>query len=131
MNVKFQIHASLAQLDVLCRAVEALQGSLLCTDRQMFEITLALEELTANVIHHGAGKTIEVELNKDWDELVIIVTDDGAPFDPTTISAVDTHQPLEKRSPGGLGIHLVRRYTDSINYRRDNEKNIITLRKTI
>ena len=131
MNVKFQITASFAQLNVLCKAVEALQGALMCTDRQMFEILLVLEEIAANVIHHGGGETIDVELNKEWEELVIVITDDGVSFDPTKVTAADTSQPLEKRSPGGLGIHLVRQYTDSIAYRRENEKNIITLRKTI
>lgn len=131
MNVKFQITASFAQLDGLCRAVESLKGMLMCTDRQMFEIILALEEVTANVIRHGGGKTIEVELDKEWDELVMVFTDDGAPFDPTKVAVADTRQPLEKRCPGGLGIHLVRRYTDSIEYRREDQKNIITLRKTL
>jgi anti-sigma regulatory factor (Ser/Thr protein kinase) len=131
MNVKFQIAASFAQLEGLCRAVEGLQGSLMCTDRQMFEIILTLEEVTANVIRHSGGKTIEVELDKQWDELVMVFTDDGAPFDPTTVAVADTRQPLELRVPGGLGIHLVRQYTDSIDYRRENQKNIVTLRKTI
>lgn len=131
MNVKFQLKASLDQLDLLCRSLEGLQGSLMCTDRQMFEIILVIEELAANMIHHGRASTMEVELAKDWDVLVITMRDDGAPFDPTAVPAVDIHQPLEQRSPGGLGIHLVLHYTDSIDYSRENKKNIVILKKTI
>lgn len=103
----------------------------MCTDRQIFEITVVLEELGANVIKHGGGSYIAVNLEKEWEELVITLTDDGCPFDPTAIPVVDIHQKLEKRSAGGLGIHLVHHYTDSFTYRRENEKNIITLKKII
>lgn len=131
MNVKFQLNVSHDQLETLCKAVESLQGELMCTDRQMFEIILVVEELAANVIKHSGGKQMEVELNKEWEELVITITDDGVPFDPTAAPIVDIHQPLEKRSPGGLGIYLVHHYTDSFEYSRDNGKNIVTLKKVI
>ncbi len=131
MNAKFQLKASLDQLDLLCKAVENLQSSLMCTDRQMFEIILVLEELAANMIHHGGASTLEVELSKEWETLVIFMRDDGIPFDPTLAVPVNIHQPLEKRSTGGLGIHLVQHYTDSFEYRRENNTNIVTLKKVI
>lgn len=131
MNVKLQIQGGLEQLDSLSRAVERLQGQLMCTDRQMFEIVLVLEELVANAIRHGGGSTIEVLLTKDWDELVITISDDGLPFDPTGQAAVDTSLPLDERQAGGLGIHLVNHYTDSMVYRREQDKNIVTLKKRI
>jgi len=116
---------------LLCKAVESLQGQLMATDRQMFEINLVLEELCANVITHGNGRQIEIGLAKDWDELVITLTDDGAPFDPTSAPEVDIHQPLDGRPVGGLGIHLVHHYTDSFEYRRENDRNIVTLKKCL
>lgn len=131
MKVKFQIEATLAQLNTLCRAVESLQAQLMCTDRQMLEIVLVLEELVANAIRHGGGSTIWVELDKEWEELVITITDDGRPFDPTRVPTADTQQPLERRRPGGLGIHLVHHYTDSFSYSRTGDSNIITLKKII
>ena len=131
VKVTFEIAAAIEQLDTLCRAVENLQPQLLCTDRQMFEIVLVLEELVANVIRHGGGSRVGVTLDKEWDELVITVEDDGKEFDPTGVAAADTSLPLEKRCAGGLGIHLVHHYTDSFSYQRQGATNIITLKKKL
>ena len=131
MKVSFQLNDSLEQVVTLCRAVESLQDSLMCTDKQMFEIILVLEELIVNAMKHGGGSFVEVRLDKEWEELVITIIDDGKPFDPTTAPDVDIQQPLEKRNAGGLGIHLVHHYTDSFIYRRENDTNIVTFTKSI
>lgn len=131
MKAKLEIKGTIDQLDSLCRAVEALQGPLHCNDKQMFQIVLVLEELVANAIKHGGCERIEVELEKEWDELVITMKDDGAPFDPTTVPSVDTSIPLNKRCQGGLGVHFVNHYTDCFSYRREGDVNIVVLKKTI
>ncbi|MFC2047137.1 ATP-binding protein [Chloroflexota bacterium] len=41
----------------------------------------------------------------------------------------DVEAPLEKRKVGGLGIYLVRILMDEVNYRRDQDRNILTLIK--
>lgn len=132
MNFIFHLtEASLDQLDTLSNAVENLQEQLQCSDKQMFEILLVLEELCANVMTHGKGKNLEVSINKDWDVLTITLVDDGVPFDMTKQPRPDTCQALAKRAAGGLGCHLVHCYTDSIEYKRQNEKNVLVIRKTI
>lgn len=131
MKITYQLKASIDRLCSLCKAVEALQDMMFCSDRQMFEIALMLEELCANVINHSGATIMEVNLQKEWDELVITVTDDGDPFDPTKLPEVDIHQPLEDRSPGGLGVHLVHHYSDSFEYIRKDNKNIVTIKKVI
>lgn len=131
MKLKLEIKATIDQLDTLCSALESLQKSLMCTDRQMFEIVLILEELVANVIRHGRGSVVEIELEKEWDELEIIMRDDGQPFDPTRVAAVNTTAPLQDRCAGGLGLHLVRHYADSFTYRREDGKNVVMVKKKI
>ena len=49
----------------------------------------------------------------------------------TTKEEIDINQPLEERAIGGLGIHLIRRYMDSISYERRDDRNILTLMKNI
>lgn len=132
MNVTFQLtDATLDQLDTLSNAIENLQESIQCSDKQMFEILLVIEELCANVVRHGKGKNIEISLVKDWDQLIITMVDDGAPFDITKQPLPDTCEALAQRVPGGLGLHLVHCYTDSIEYQRRDKKNVTVVRKTI
>jgi serine/threonine-protein kinase RsbW len=59
------------------------------------------------------------------------VEDDGREFNPLTLSAVDTTAALEQRKIGGLGVHLVRRLVDSVEYRREGGRNILTMTRRV
>jgi len=61
----------------------------------------------------------------------IEVEDDGREFNPLNLPPVDTSTPLERRSIGGLGIHMVRQMMDSVEYRRTNGRNILTMTRRV
>ena len=96
---------------------------------------LVLDELVANIINHGYDDTAEhqihVTLAVDGSELTIRVEDDARPFDPLQVPPPDLDLPLEERPVGGLGIHLVRSVMDTVEYQRNGDRNILTMRKTI
>jgi serine/threonine-protein kinase RsbW len=56
------------------------------------------------------------------------VEDDGKPFNPLDAPEPDTNQLLEERPIGGLGIHLVRKNVDELEYRRQKDKNILIMK---
>lgn len=99
------------------------------------QVNLSIEEAVVNVMNYaypsGMQGNIEVVSEADTEQLRFIITDKGKPFDPTTRDEIDTTLSTDERAIGGLGIHLMRRYMDSINYERIGEKNILTLRKKI
>src|SRR5262249_37657915 len=88
----------------------------------LFAIKLALDEVVTNVIsygHEAAGEhEIVVRIAREADELAVEVQDDGRPFDPLAVAAPDVDKPLAERPLGGLGIHLTRKMTDRLEYRR-------------
>lgn len=134
MNTQFHLKTSLNELDKLCAGIGALKSQLCCSDKKILELGLIVEELCANVIMHGGkqgASEIEVKLEKDEGDLILTVSDDGPPFDPTKSPVVDIQKPLSDRCPGGLGIHLIQHYTDSLEYRRENDKNIVSIRKRL
>ena len=98
-------------------------------------LNVALDELLANALSHGgAGRepcsvTVEVEL--DQERVTVIVTDDGAPFDPFGRDAPDTTLSVEERSIGGLGIHLVGQLMDQVSYQRREGHNVVVLVKQL
>ena len=98
-------------------------------------IRLAVEEAVVNVICYAYPEEQEGDISivaqANSQRLKFIITDSGIPFDPTEASQVDITLPAEERRIGGLGIHLVRKLMDSINYERENGKNILTLVKKI
>jgi len=103
--------------------------------RVVFALNLTLEEVLVNVIAHGlageGGRTIAVSLSLEEGQVRAEVRDDAPPFDPLSAAEADTTAPLEQRSVGGLGLHLVRRMTDSVEYRRDGDHNVLTLIKKL
>ncbi len=59
-----------------------------------------------------------------WYEIV----DSGIPFDVLSVPPPDLDAPVMERPTGGLGIHLIKRLTDSAAYRREGGRNILELR---
>ncbi|MCF0211384.1 MAG: ATP-binding protein [Bacteroidales bacterium] len=100
------------------------------------EVQLALEEVIVNVMNYAypneqGQHSIEVRYERNDNMLEFEVSDDGIAFDPTAYTAVDIDAPLEDRQVGGLGIHIARNMMDSMAYRREQNRNILTLRKSV
>jgi len=96
---------------------------------------VALEEVFANVVMHGyndrATHEILVRVAVENGEVVLMVEDDGIAFNPLEAPPADTSLPVEKRSVGGLGIHLVRSLMSEVEYARQNGRNRLEMRKQI
>jgi len=101
------------------------------TDDATFKLTLALDELVANVVRHGFDDDrehrIEVKVTVDDRTVTASVEDDGVEFDPREAPVPDLDLPIEMRKPGGLGMHLVKATMDSVEYRRQDGRNILTV----
>lgn len=99
------------------------------------KMNLAIEEAVVNVMEYayprGTHGDITVEAQANDVRLKITIIDSGTHFDPTAQADVDTTLSAEDRPIGGLGIHIVRQYMDSINYERISGHNVLTLRKRL
>jgi serine/threonine-protein kinase RsbW len=63
--------------------------------------------------------------------LQLMLEDDGHPFNPLDHPEPDVHLPAEDRIPGGLGIHLVRKLADRMDYRRCAGRNRVIVQVRI
>ena len=99
------------------------------------QLRLAVEEAVVNVIDYaypaGTEGDITIKCMSDGKTLRFQIIDSGVAFDPTAKEKADTTLSAEDRQIGGLGILLVRELMDSINYERENGKNILTLIKNL
>jgi anti-sigma regulatory factor (Ser/Thr protein kinase) len=98
-------------------------------------VDLAVEELFTNMVKYGVGSTapVRVELDAIAGGVELrLIDDDVEPFDITRSPDVDIHAPIEEREPGGLGLHLIRRMADSIDYEyvKERRQSRLTLRFT-
>jgi serine/threonine-protein kinase RsbW len=101
--------------------------------RALHEAQLALEEHLTNIISYGYDDKLEhqikVRVQLNASELRVEVEDDGHPFNPLEQPAPDVSIPIEERPVGGLGIHMMRKSLDGIEYRRTEGKNILDMIK--
>ena len=98
-------------------------------------LNLALEEAVVNVMEYaypeGQKGDVEIEVTADQEWMTFVIMDTGIAFDPTMKEDADTTLSAEERPIGGLGIFLVRQLMDVIDYKRQDNKNVLTLRKKL
>jgi anti-anti-sigma factor len=98
-------------------------------------VDLALEELFTNMVKYS--KTTESEVRVDMSRVpggveVTLTDHDVDYFDVTRSGDVDVSLPIEQRAPGGLGLHLIRKMVDFIEYQylEESRASRITFRAT-
>lgn len=99
----------------------------------VMSVNLAIEEAVTNIIRHAypAGTSGEITLRVHIESglLVFQIIDDGISFDPTATENTDVVLPLEQRLTKGLGLLLIRRTMDEVDYHTVDGKNVLTLVK--
>jgi serine/threonine-protein kinase RsbW len=98
-----------------------------------YHVELVFEEITANIIAHGApdGHELEVcvSLEAAGATFVLSFEDNGIPFDPRTRLDPPPQKSLDEARIGGYGLMLVRRAATSIDYLRTADgRNRLTVR---
>ena len=99
-----------------------------------FALKLAIEEVFTNFVKYNPDSpqlvTIELE-ETDGDVVVTLIDPDTNPFDITEYDLADTTSALEDRTPGGLGIYLVRKMVDDVQFEHADRQSTIILIKTV
>ncbi len=127
------LESRLEELQRLEAAVEDLGEREQWPANLLYQVKLVLEEVIVNIINYGyeGGKhKIDVHLISKPDTLTIKIADDGRAFDPLSQAPTpDVNANLEDRPIGGLGVYLVQTLMDEAHYRREQDRNHLTLVK--
>ena len=105
-------------------------------DHTSWQVQLAVDEAATNIIQHGYDQEKSGEIGLSWrvEEGAFVVTlrDRGRRFDPTGVTAPDLSSPLDERQVGGLGIYLMGRLMDSVEFGFDDQQgNLLIMTKRI
>jgi len=104
-----------------------------CSARVQNHIALAVEEIFINITNYAYESEVGAVIIRSSidDEVSIEFEDNGVPYNPLENPEPDTDASLEEREIGGLGIHMVKNIMDSVEYRNEDKKNILIIRKCI
>ena len=116
--------------------LEAFVDGQVIDEKTAFCINLVAEELFTNLVRHnvGGGDEITVTIERRGDRIHLELIDtDVDPFDPETAEVPPVDAGIEERRPGGLGIYLVRKMVDDLDYAYEAESRRmrITVTKTL
>lgn len=88
------------------------------------KVMLALDEIYSNIVYYSKSTLANLILIKKEEGIEIIFEDNGLPYDPTLNKDPDVTLGAEERKIGGLGIYMVKKIADTVEYKYDN-KNIL------
>ncbi len=112
--------AELPDLDDMRRFVEESAFKLGADEDAVGEMVLAVNEAVTNILLHGYRSrpgNVEIGVERQGNNLVVILRDHAPQYDPTSVPPPDLSLSLEERPLGGLGVHMMRQFTDELRYR--------------
>lgn len=98
----------------------------------LYKIELVLEETLVNLAWHAFvdddEHDVHAEVHVEDAQVVLVFVDDGVAFDPTQAVDAKRADSIGEAVPGGLGLILVRKLAQSVNYERVEGRNRLTVR---
>lgn len=130
------VDASVDNIAVVTDFVTRELKTLNCPLKAQTQIVIAIDELFGNIARYAYapdnGKaTVRFETEHQPSAVIITFIDSGIPFDPLQQSDPDTHLSAQDRPIGGLGIFLVKKSMNSVEYAYENGQNILKIKKII
>ncbi len=105
--------------------------------KTMQQILIASDEIFTNIASYAYPSTtgkvdVSIAYDRQTQVITLVFRDHGIPFNPLAENReTDKVTPLAERKIGGLGILIVRRMMDTVEYRFENDCNVLTLTKKL
>jgi serine/threonine-protein kinase RsbW len=133
MNHKLNLSCSTAALAELRSFLQQNKAIFKLSEVDRHQVTLAVEEVCANLIIHSHACNPKEEIHLEVKELnkkiIVEITDKGDAFNLLEYKVPDLSQVIEEKRKGGIGILLVKKIMDEIEFESKNGKNICRLIK--
>ena len=95
------------------------------------KINIVVDEVYSNIVNYSSAKYAEVSYEVIDDKLYLIFSDDGVYYNPLETKDPDITLNVEEREIGGLGIFMVKKLAESVEYNREEDKNLLKIRFSI
>jgi serine/threonine-protein kinase RsbW len=126
-----QLPAKIENMELLVQFISDIARKFGFPGKRVKEIELATEEALVNIINYAYpdhSGDIKVTCTQDPSKALIIkIEDTGIAFDIMSLKDPDISASISDREVGGLGVFLIRKLMDKVQYHRKNKKNILKL----
>lgn len=104
-------------------------------DDDINKITIAVDEACTNIIKHGYNYSphheIDVEVVRNGQQFEILISDKGKQFDPGSVETPDMKEYLTHFRRGGLGLYLMKRIMDKVEFDFNRDRNTLRMIKSL
>lgn len=91
------------------------------------KVNIAFDEIYSNIVNYSGADIAEIKCEIIGGKLILTFSDNGTPYNSLETKEPDVTLSAENRKIGGLGIFMVKKMTESMEYKYENERNILTL----
>jgi len=131
---KLHVTSDFESLTTISEFIHSVAIELGFDDDQVFAVHVAVDEACCNIIEHGYGGradgTIDITCALAHGDVVVTIRDHAPPFDPDSVPIPDITAPLKERNGSGLGLYLMKKLMDSVEFKFDAVRgNVLTMRK--
>ncbi len=130
MQKKF--HRSYDSLEYIFKFAERIFADQNVESSVRFPVHFVMEELFTNMVKYNPENSNDILLDVDTEgsDVEVSLTDyDVDKFDVSVVPDIDVKAPLEERTPGGLGLHLIHKMVDSLKYNYTDRQSTVTFTK--
>ncbi len=130
------IDAVIGNMEAVTDYINAWLEEIECPVKAQMQIDIAVDEIFSNIARYAytpeiGEAVIRLETESDPHAAVITFMDRGKAYDPLELKEPDTTLSAEERPIGGLGIFLVKKIMDDVEYAYRDGQNILRIRKKI
>ncbi len=128
--------ATLENIEAVTKFVDEQLEELDCPMKAQMQIDIAIDELFSNIARYAYAPnvgeaTVRVESSDDPLTVIITFIDKGVPYNPLEKEDPDTTLSADDRQIGGLGIYMVKKSMDSMEYEYRSGQNILSIKKIL
>ncbi len=137
-TIRLAIDSSLEYVFLIGLCVRGICSYLPFDEVTAYQVEVSVVEAVNNAVKHAyknqAGHDVEVLISLFEDRIVFEVCDVGRSMDseriPTSTIDFDPNR-MEKLPEGGMGLHIIRSTMDSVEYRKTERRNVLTMSKLL
>ncbi|MDR8392052.1 ATP-binding protein [Aliifodinibius sp. S!AR15-10] len=97
------------------------------------DIRLAVDEAYTNIIKHAykhdKNRLVDIKLGYNSNEFWVSLLDSGKTFDPSSYTEPDVREKIKQKKRGGVGVYLIKKLMDDVEYSKEGQLNKIRMTK--
>lgn len=126
--------SEIQQIPSIRKDLTKLQSEWAIPDSEMRQIRVMIEEIFSNILRYAykdkLDHQVHIQLEKKHEAILIQIADDGIPFNPLEHHPGPTIDPALSED-SGMGLTLIKTFSSSISYKREEGKNLLLITKKI